>query len=171
MGQWGREAGDSDQRPARPWFAFVLRVLLTTGLMLVEIASKAFFLTGELIFMAEKVAKTESEWKQQLTPEQYHVTREAGTEPAFTGKYWKTKGCGDLSLRLLRTAVVRLLDKVRFRYGMAELLQNRRTRARWKSIKIKATEWSAPKLVAQAVARTLGMCLRMVLRRPGYAIA
>jgi peptide-methionine (R)-S-oxide reductase len=46
------------------------------------------------IFMAEKVAKNEAEWKQQLTPEQYHVTREAGTEPAFTGKYWKTKDAG-----------------------------------------------------------------------------
>ena len=44
--------------------------------------------------MAEKVSKTESEWKQELTPEQYHVTREAGTERAFTGKYWKTKDPG-----------------------------------------------------------------------------
>ena len=44
--------------------------------------------------MAEKMAKSESEWKQKLTPEQYHVTREAGTEPAFTGKYWKTKDAG-----------------------------------------------------------------------------
>jgi peptide-methionine (R)-S-oxide reductase len=41
-----------------------------------------------------KMAKSESEWKQKLTPEQYHVTREAGTEPAFTGKYWKTKDAG-----------------------------------------------------------------------------
>jgi peptide-methionine (R)-S-oxide reductase len=42
----------------------------------------------------EKVTKTESEWKKQLTDEQYHVTREAGTECAFTGKYWNTKEPG-----------------------------------------------------------------------------
>jgi peptide-methionine (R)-S-oxide reductase len=44
--------------------------------------------------MPEKITKTDEEWKQQLSPEQFHVARKAGTEPAFTGKYWDTKGKG-----------------------------------------------------------------------------
>src|ERR671931_545334 len=42
----------------------------------------------------EKIKKSEQEWRQELSPEQYHVMREAGTEPAFTGKYYKTKDPG-----------------------------------------------------------------------------
>lgn len=38
--------------------------------------------------MAEKIVKSEEEWQKQLSPEQYRVLRQAGTERAFTGAYW-----------------------------------------------------------------------------------
>jgi len=44
--------------------------------------------------MSDKVTKTDQEWKEQLSPEQYQVTRQCGTERAFTGKYWNTKDKG-----------------------------------------------------------------------------
>ena len=43
---------------------------------------------------ADKINKSESEWKQNLTPTQYHVLREKGIEHPFTGKYWQHKEDG-----------------------------------------------------------------------------
>src|SRR5215831_16811362 len=44
-----------------------------------------------------KVVKSDAEWQKLLTPEQYHVTRQHGTERAFTGPYWNEKTSGTYS--------------------------------------------------------------------------
>jgi len=56
----------------------------------------------ENIRKTDKIQKTDAEWRQELTPEQYRIMRQKGTESAFTGQYWNNKdegvyrcaGCG-----------------------------------------------------------------------------
>ena len=45
--------------------------------------------------MSEKITKSDKEWRSILTPETYNVTRQEGTERAFTGKYWDHHEEGD----------------------------------------------------------------------------
>ena len=44
--------------------------------------------------MSDETKKPNADWRKQLTTEQYYVTREKGTEPAFTGKYWDSHDAG-----------------------------------------------------------------------------
>ncbi|WAT17448.1 peptide-methionine (R)-S-oxide reductase MsrB [Aurantiacibacter sp. MUD11] len=45
--------------------------------------------------MPSKITLTDEEWREKLTPEQYAILRQAGTERAFTGKYEKNKAAGE----------------------------------------------------------------------------
>src|ERR1700694_2808687 len=57
----------------------------------------------------DKVTKTDEEWRKELTPKQYQVARQKGTEPAFTGKYWDNHEPG-----LYRCAAARATVQARF---------------------------------------------------------
>jgi peptide-methionine (R)-S-oxide reductase len=59
--------------------------------------------------MASKIDKTEAEWQQKLTPEEFHVCRQCGTEPAFTGEYWDCKTDG---VYVCRCCATPLFDSV-----------------------------------------------------------
>ena len=80
--------------------------------------------------MATKIEKSEQEWREQLTPEQYEVTRKAGTERAFTGPYVDEKARGHVPLRRLRHRAVLLRHQVRLRHRLAQLHRARQPRAR-----------------------------------------
>ena len=100
--------------------------------------------------MAEKIHKTDEEWRKLLTPEQFEVARQKGTEPAFTGKYWDLHDEGLVPLRMLRQRAFQIRHQIRLRMRLAELLSPRLTRRMSKP----------PPTTAYGMRRTEVMCSR-----------
>ncbi len=48
--------------------------------------------------MTRNIEKTDAEWRAELSPEEYVVTRQKGTERAFTGRYWDCHEAGQYTL-------------------------------------------------------------------------
>ena len=70
-----------------------------------EVIPQIYYNWATMIDHIEKIEKTNEEWKKELAPEVFHVTREHGTEPAFANKYYteKRKGsylCSNCKLEL-----------------------------------------------------------------------
>jgi len=63
-------------------------------------------------FDGVEVVKTEAEWKQLLTPAQYNILREAGTERPFSGEYAETHEDGDYYCAGLSSQAVQLKNQV-----------------------------------------------------------
>ena len=68
-----------------------------------------------------KIEKSESEWRQELTPAQFEITREAGTDPAFASPYWDEKGEGTYRCICCDRRAVFFGYQVRLRHRLAEL--------------------------------------------------
>lgn len=54
-----------------------------------------FTMSETKVEKVEKIHKTEEEWKAELTPEQYYITRQKGTEPAFSGALYRNHDAGN----------------------------------------------------------------------------
>jgi peptide-methionine (R)-S-oxide reductase len=81
--------------PNRALLGLALAALVVLGAWLVADQVRSHDPINEGITpMSEKIHKSDAEWRQMLTEEQFYVTRKKGTERAFTGEYWNTKDAG-----------------------------------------------------------------------------
>ena len=80
--------------------------------------------------MSEKIRKDDAEWRKKLTDEQYHVTRQKGTEPPFTGEYESTDTKGTYKCVCCGQPLFSFRREVPFGFRLAELLSTGRRKER-----------------------------------------
>jgi len=88
MIQWSTGRGPTGRQvQVGPWAGLVSARRAESGC-----AAKSGQTAGQR--MSDKIVKSDQQWRQLLTPEQYRITRQKGAERAFTGRYWNAKRKG-----------------------------------------------------------------------------
>jgi len=78
----------------RIWVWALLAAVLIAATPAAPAKVKIYSVKKKGIVTVERVVKSDAEWQKVLTPEQFRITRKAGTEIAFTGKYWNNHAKG-----------------------------------------------------------------------------
>ena len=117
-----------------------------------------------------EVVKTEEEWRKQLTPLQYNVLREKGTERAFTGEYWNNHEKGTYYCAACKHALFESETKFESGTGWPSFYKPVGDSAVL-IVKDTAPTWSVKKWYAGDVADTWVMCLMMDPHQQAYDTA